>query len=151
MPQAQTVRFGRAFVLIGDGATSEVFTAPCGFSELTMTLNIESNTVNIPDCDDPDLAAWLATDIVSQQMTLQGSGVLDTTAMQMWQGWYLDHGSEERNIRWFRDIPNLQGGGYFQAPGVMTAYEETGSRGQRWQLSVGLALNGKPTFTPAVA
>lgn len=149
MAQANTIRFGRCFILIGDGATPEVFAAPCGFSELTMTINIESNTVNIPDCEDPDLAAWLATDIVSQQMTLQGTGVLDQQAMQMWQDWWLDGGAEERNVRWFRDLTAANGGGYFEAPAVLTAYEETGSRGQRWQNSVGIALNGKPTFTAA--
>ena len=148
MAQALTMSFGKCMIMLGDGASSEVFTAPCGFSELTMTINIESNTVNIPDCDDPDLAAWLATDIVSQQMTLQGSGVLDKNAMQTWQAWWFDAGAAEKNVRWFRDLSSGEGGGYFQAPAVLTAYEETGSRGQRWQNSVGIALNCKPSFTP---
>lgn len=149
MAQAKTIKFGKCMIMLGDGGSSEAFTAPCGFSELTMTVNIESNTVNIPDCDDPDLAAWLATDIVSQQMTLQGSGVLDSDAMQTWQGWWLTDGAAEKNVRWFRDLTAGEGGGYFEAPGVLTSYEESGSRGSRWQNSVGLALNGKPVFTAA--
>ena len=147
MAQAQTLTFGKCMIMLGDGATSETFAAPCGFSELTMTINIESNTVNIPDCSDPDLAAWLATDIVSQQMTLQGSGVLDKTAMQTWQDWWFTNGAAEKNVRWFRDLSSGDGGGYFEAPAVLTAYEESGQRGQRWQNSVTIALNGKPTFT----
>lgn len=150
MAQAKTIRFGNCMILLGDGAEPEVFTAPCGFSELTMTVNIETNTVNIPDCDDPDLPAWIATDVVSHQMTVQGSGVIDTDAMQMWQDWWF--GSEagaEKNVRWFRDLTGANGGGYFQGPATLTAYEETGSRGQRWQMSAAIAFNGKPTFNAA--
>lgn len=146
MAQAQTITFGKAMIMLGDGASSEAFAAPCGFSDLTMTINFETNTVNVPDCSDPDLAAWLTTDVASQQMTLQGSGVLDKAAMQTWQAWWYTAGAVEKNVRWFRDLSSADGGGYFQAPAVLTAYEETGSRGQRWQNSVSIALNGKPSF-----
>ena len=150
MAQAQTFKFGKAVILLSDMGGTPAFTAPCGFEELTMTINIETNNVNIPDCDDPDLAAWLATDIVSKQMTLSGAGVLDKAAMQVWQDWWLnDQPADEVNVRWFRDLSGADGGGYFMAPAILTAYEETGSRGQRWRNSVTLALNGKPTFTAA--
>ena len=154
MAQAQTIRFGKAFILLSDMETSPTFTAPCGVENLTMTINIESDTVAVPDCDDPDLAVWLLTDIVSKQMTLQGSGILDTTAMQTWQDWWLsDLPAQEVNIRFFRDISAGQGGGYFAAPAVLTAYEESAQRGggtgSRWQNSFTIALQGKPVFTPA--
>jgi len=147
MAQAKTMKFGAAMIMLGDGASSETFAAPCGFTELTMTVNIESNTTNIPDCADPDFPAWLISDVVSKQMTLQGSGVLDTDAMQTWQDWWFGNESEI-NVRWFRDLSSAEGGGYFEAPAILTSYEETGSRGQRWQVSVAIAMNGKPTFTP---
>jgi len=151
MAQAQSIRFGKVFMLLSDMASTPTFRAPCGFEELTMTINIESNSVNIPDCEDPDLAAWLATDIVSKQMTISGSGLLDVNAMKIWQDWWLgDIPAPEVPVRWYRDLTVGQNGGYFQAPGVLTAYEETGQRGQRWQNSVTIALNGKPTFTPVV-
>lgn len=149
MAQAVTYRFGKAFILLGDGASPEVFTAPCGFESLTMTLNIESNNVNIPDCDDPDLAAWLATDIVSQQMVLSGSGVVDKAALVTWQTWWFDDGNVEKNVRFFRDIGAATGGGHFQAPAIITAWEETGQRGNRWQFSTTVTMNGKPTFVSA--
>ena len=148
MAQAKTITFGKTAIMLGDGASSETFAAPCGFTELTMTVNVETNNTNIPDCSDPDLPSWLVSDIVSKQMTLQGSGVLDTDAMQTWQSWWFGD-SAETNVRWFRDLTSAQGGGYFEAPAILTAYEETGSRGQRWNASVSIALNGKPTFTEA--
>lgn len=151
MAQAQTYRFGKALLMLGDGGGPETFAAPCGFESLTMTVNIESNTVNIPDCADPDLAAWLATDIVSQQMTIQGSGVIDTDALATWQTWWLVDGNVEKNVRWFRDIGVVaNAGGYFEAPAVITNFAENGNRGNRWLFDVSIAMNGKPTFTANV-
>ncbi|ATS92176.1 hypothetical protein HMSP1_38 [Sinorhizobium phage HMSP1-Susan] len=148
MAQAKSLKFAQQSVLLGDGATpTEIFTAPCGFTELTMTVNIETNTTNVPDCADPDLPAWLASDEVSKQMTISGNGILDTDAMQEWRDWLMVGG--EKNVRWMTQGTAANGGGYFQAPAIMTAYEETGARGQRWSLSTTLTLNGKPTFTAA--
>lgn len=148
MAQAKTLRFAQQTMLLGDGATpTEAFAAPCGFTTLTMTVNIETNSTNVPDCDDPDLPAWLMSDEVSKQMVLSGDGVLDTDAMQVWRDWLMDGG--EKNVRWLTDGTALNGGGYFQAPGILSSYEETGTRGERWSQSIGITLNGKPTFTPA--
>ena len=159
MAQANAIKFGKCFILLGDGASSEAFAAPCGIENLSLNITINSNSVSLPDCSDVDLASWLATDIVSKQMGFQFSGVLDTAAMQTWKDWWFDGGpgiynsvaagEDERNIRWYRDLTSGNGGGYFQAPAVLTAYAETGQRGQRWQNSGTIALNGKPTWTAA--
>lgn len=148
MAQAKTIKFGSTAILLGNGATpTEVFSAFCGLTEMALTVNIETNTTNVPDCLDPDLPSWLETDIVSQQMTLTGNGVLDTDAMQEYQDWFMT--GDQRNVRWFRDLTAGAGGGYFQAPAILTSYEETGQRGQRWNVAIGVTLNGKPTFTAA--
>lgn len=149
MAQAKTLKFSQQLMMIGDGATpTENFEAPCGFTTLNLTVNIETNTTNVPDCDDPDLPSWLISDEVSKQMVLGGNGVLDTDAMQMWRDWLLAGG--EKNVRWFTAGTAVNGGGYFQAPGIMTTYEETGERGQRWNINAAVTLNGKPEWTPAV-
>lgn len=147
MAQAKTLRFAEQALLLGNGATpTEVFTAPCGFTSLNLTVNIETNSTNVPDCADPDLPAWLASDEVSKQMVLGGDGVLDTDAVQIWREWLLEGG--ERNVRWLTDgTTNDEANGYFAAPGILTTYEETGTRGERWSLNIGITLNGAPTFT----
>lgn len=147
MAQAKTLKFAQQLLMLGDGETPEVFAAPCGFTSLNMSVNIETNTTNVPDCDDPDLPSWLASDEVSKQMTVGGSGVLDTDAMQMWRDWLLEGG--EKNVRWFTAGTAINGGGYFEAPGILTQYEETGERGQRWQIATTITLNGRPVWTPA--
>lgn len=147
MALAKTLTFGQQMLLVGDGATpTENFSALCGFTSLNLTVNIETNSTNVPDCDDPDLPSWLMSDEVSKQMVLGGQGVLDTDAVQIEEDWILAGG--EKNVRWLRDGLAANGGGYWQAPGILTTYEQTGERGQRWNRNVGITLNGRPTFTP---
>lgn len=148
MAQAKTLKFSNQLIMLGDGATpTEAFAAPCGFTTLSMTVNIEVSSTNVPDCDDPDLPAWLESDEVSKQMALSGDGVLDRDAMQIWREWLLAGG--EKNVRWFTSGAAADGGGYYEAPAILSQYQETGQRGQRWNISIGLTLNGKPTWTDA--
>jgi hypothetical protein len=150
MAQAKTLKFNDQLMLIGDGAEpDEGFDAPCGFESLNMTVNIETNTTNVPDCDDPDLPAWLQSDEVSKQMVLSGEGVLDVNANMMWRAWLMAGG--EKNVRWLTKGNAANGGGYFEAPGLLTTYEEVGQRGNRWNQNIGVTLNGKPVWTPAAA
>lgn len=150
MAQAKTLKFNQQLLMIGDGADpTEGFTAPCGFESLNLSVNIETSTTNIPDCDDPDLPAWLASDEVSKQMVISGEGVLDTDANQMWREWLLAGG--EKNIRWLTKGTLANGGGYWEAPAILSTYEEAGQRGQRWANNIGLTVNGKPTWVPATA
>lgn len=147
MAQAKTLKFKDQLLMLGNGATPEVFEAPCGFTSLNLTVNIETATTNVPDCDDPDLPAWLESDEVSKQMVVGGSGVLDTDAMQMWRDWLM--GGGEKNVRWVTAGTAANGGGYWSAPGILTTYNETGERGQRWQIETQITLNGAPTWTDA--
>lgn len=147
MALAKTLRFKDQLILLGDGESPEVFTAPCGFESLGLNVNITTNETNVPDCEDPDLPAWLISDEVSKQMTLTGEGVLDTDAMKMWRDWLMEGG--ERNVRWKTQGDKASGGGHFEAPGILSAYSENGQRGERWRISVGINLNGKPEWTEA--
>lgn len=149
MAQAKSIRFAGQLLMLGDGKTPEVFTAPCGFTSLNLTVNIETNSTNVPDCTDPDLPSWLESDEVSKQMQIGGNGVLDRDSMKIWRDWLMAGG--ERNVRWFTAGTLAENGGYWEAPAILSTYEETGERGQRWQINIGLTLNGKPVWTPAAA
>ncbi len=151
MAQAKTRKFSDQTMLLGGGETpTELFTAPCGFETLTMTVNVESNTTNVPDCAAPEAAAWLVTQIVSQQMVLTGDGVLDQDAQKKWRDWFMLNGVT-KNVRYMTAGNLAAGGGYFQAPALLTNYEESGTRGELWQVSVEITLNGAPVWTPAAA
>lgn len=151
MSQPTTLKFSDVYVLLGDGGGTEIFSAPCGISQLTMTINTESSQTVIPDCDDLEAVAWASTDIQSMQMVISGSGLLAAEAMQTWQDWWYTDAGAEKNIRLFKDLALANGGGKFQGPAVLTAYEETGQRGEKWSQSFTINFNGKPTWTAASA
>lgn len=148
MAQAKTMRFGDTFILLGGVLIGDAYVAPCGFTTIAMTVNVETSTTNIPDCSDPDLESWLAIDAVSKQMVLSGEGVMDTDAWAVWRAWM--HAGGTRYGRWVRDLTGANGGGYFQGPMLLTGYDENGERGQRWQGNIEVTFDGKPTWTAAV-
>ena len=147
MALAKTLKFGQQVVLLGDGATPEIFSAPCGFESLSLSVNIQTSETNVPDCADPDLPAWLVSSEVSKQMVITGEGVLDTDTMQMWREWLADGG--EKTVRWKTSGAKADGGGHYEAPGIMSEYSERGPRGELWQIGVKINLNGKPPWTDA--
>ena len=144
MALARTLKFGEQLLLWGDGADPEEFTPLCGFTSLELTVNVETNSTNVPDCDAPDLPAWLVSSEVSKQMQLGGSGVIDTNALDAFNDWIMEGG--EKNFRWLTNSPtNPEANGYWAAPGIMSAYGQTGERGQLWNQSTTILLNGAPT------
>lgn len=157
MALAKTIKFGEQMLLWGDGASPETFTPLCGFTSLELTVNIETNSTNVPDCDDPDLPAWLKSSEVSKQMQLGGSGVIDANALDAFNDWILQGG--EKNFRWLTNsVASPEANGYWAAPGILSAYGQTGERGQEWNQSTTILLNGQPNRvdlnvvpTPSVA
>lgn len=84
MAAPTTFRFGAGVFSIGDGATpTELFTKICGFTEYTLAVEKETNDTTVPDCDDPDAAAWTERDVVSQAWSATCSGVLAKEALPL--------------------------------------------------------------------
>lgn len=149
MAQATTIPFGAIKILIGDGASPENFVAPCGLTSLTDTTNVETNTTNIPDCEDPDMASWLAIDEVSRQKVVSGSGILSREAFKRWQDWDLAGGF--KNAKVVYDLSAANGGGELSGRVLLTTFEKTAEAKGRWQISVGITFDGKPEWDPASA
>lgn len=84
MAQPSTARFGKFKVMLGDGSSPEVFTAPCGFTSKSLTLTKNLTEVNIPDCDDPDAVAWVGRDAESLSASISGEGVLAAESVEDW-------------------------------------------------------------------
>jgi hypothetical protein len=154
MAQAVGYKFGKSYILVSDMATpTPAFVAPCGFESLTMTVNIETETTNLPDCTNPDLAGWLAIAATSKQMTLEGEGVLDTSAMKIWRDIFMNNTpyvTDDVPMRLFIDLNVANNGGRFDGTAVLTNWQQNGRRGGFWQFQVAAAFSGKPTFTAAI-
>lgn len=143
MALTRVLEFGEQLLLWGDGASPETFVPLCGFTNLTLTVNIETNTNNVPDCDDPSLPAWLHSSEVSKQMQLGGNGVIDTNVLAEFNEWIMNGGP--KNFRWLTNSANHpEANGYWEAPGILGSYGQTGERGQLWTHETTILLNGRP-------
>ena len=148
MAQGTSVRFGQQVLLIGDGGSPETFSAWCGITSLTKTTNKETGTVNMPDCEDPDLPGWLEIYLISNQMVISGEGTLAQESLPDWDEW--DRLGDLRNVRWYRNLTAGSGGGYYVGPAMLTTWEESAESRAPYTFSFGVTFNGKPTWVPAV-
>lgn len=83
MAQATTTKGGNIFVKLGSGSPL-VYTAPCGFSSRSLTLEKNLEEVQIPDCDDPNKVDWMGRDATSLSMSVSGEGVLAEESVRDW-------------------------------------------------------------------
>lgn len=84
MAKATTIKGGKFRVLIGNDASPIVYSAPCGFTQRSITLTKALEEVNVPDCNDPDKIDWLGRDATSLSMSISGEGVLASESVETW-------------------------------------------------------------------
>ena len=83
MAQPITARAGKFRVLI-DLAGTGTYSAPCGFTSRSLSLNKSLSEVSIPDCDSPDEPIVLGRDVESISASISGEGVLAASAVDTW-------------------------------------------------------------------
>jgi hypothetical protein len=88
MTQATTIKFGKMIVKLGDGASPEVFAAPCGLTTQALNRGKTLNETNVPDCDDPDAPAWVGREVQSLTWGISGSGVLAFESIDEWEAFF---------------------------------------------------------------
>ncbi len=84
MAEATTIKGGKVKVQLGNSAQPIVYTAPCGFTQRSVSINKSLEEVSIPDCEDPDAMNWLGRDATSLSMTVGGEGVLAVESVDTW-------------------------------------------------------------------
>jgi hypothetical protein len=135
MAQATTYPFSKLLIKVGDGATPEVFTDPCGLTTKGFTRTANMNDTNIPDCDDPDAPSWLGRDVVSYAAQIAGNGVLAEESREVWEDWW--NAGETRNVR-----IELGTVAAWIMPAKMQEFAITGERGNKVQMNVNLVSDG---------
>jgi predicted secreted protein len=143
MALATTIPFSKTKVLLGNGATPEVFATPCGLTGDSVNFSKATNSTVTPDCDDPDAAGWEERDAVSQSATIAGNGVMATESVATW--WAAYNRADTVNARFFLDAP---GGGHWDGAFHVTRFEVGGSRGNRSTVTIEMLSDGAVVFTP---
>jgi hypothetical protein len=138
-------------VQIGDGASPEVFSADCLINtDRGISFESETNRQVIPDCDNPDDPAWSVMDKDGLSATISGSGMLHTPSVSEWFDWY--NGNDGKNVRvLLNGVTLANGGGHWAGSFKLTAFEVTGARNEKSQVSVTLESDGPVTWVAAAA
>lgn len=142
MAQPSVLAGTKLWIMVGDGATPEVFTQPCGLTTRGIAFTAQTNSTNIPDCDDPELPSWEAKDIVSIAAQVTGNGVLAKEAFDTWNNWF--QLAEAKNCQITLDDPDL---GYWSGSFVLTNFRVTGQRGQKVLVDITMDNNGAVPWT----
>lgn len=144
MAQAQTFRFSGLRVLLGDGAEPEVFAAPCGFTERSLSLSKELGSTNVPDCTDEDAAPWTERDVTAKSAEISGQGVLDAAALVIWQGFFGDDASRNVRVELWRNGAKT---GHWAGAFHLESLEVGATQGERATVQVSLQSDGAVVWT----
>lgn len=144
MAAAATFRFSGYRVLLGDGASPEVFTAPCGFTERSFSINRELAETNTPDCADEDAPSWLERDVTSQSATISGQGVLEATALPQWIEKLGTTESFNARVELWREGTKV---GTWAGAFQLETFETSGTKGERVTVNVTMQSDGAITYT----
>ncbi|UXT96763.1 phage tail protein [Agrobacterium tumefaciens] len=147
MAKATTIKGGKFRVLIGNDASPIAYSAPCGFTQRSITLNKGLEEVNIPDCDDPDKVDWVGRDATSLSMTVSGEGVLVEESVEVWLDAWENLESVPVKIEWEFPAKTVTWTGSMQIESLEAGAANAG----RATLNVSMQSDGEMvrTVTPA--
>lgn len=136
----------KLLIQLGDGATPEVFSAPCGLTSKGLTFTKRTNDVTVPDCADPELPAWTERGVVSLSAALSGSGILAMEALSTWQDWW--ENTISGNVRIL--LTEATYGGWFAGKFHLTTFTMNGAVGDKVGVTVAFESDGPVVWVPTV-
>lgn len=149
MALVKHMRGVKLLIKVGDGASPEVFTTYCSINaDRGISFKATTNDFNIPDCDDPDLMAWLVREKVSLSGDITGAGTLNTPDTEAFFNWVIS--SATRNVQIYLDgVSGADGGGHWAGAYHCTQFDLTGGVGNKVQASIQLTSDGEIVWTDA--
>lgn len=141
MTRPTTASAAKLLLLVGDGASPEVFTSPCGLTSRGINFSKETNDVTVPDCDDPDAPAWTERVARALSSTVSGSGILAMEALPAWREFFFS--TATKNVRIRVDVDAASNGGYWEGAYHCTTFNVTGEIGDKIKVEVELQNDGE--------
>lgn len=131
----------KLLLLVGNGASPEVFGEPCGLTTKGFDLSASTNTTLIPDCDDPELPAWESTDVNALSASGSGTGVMAVEAFATWNDWFMS--AEGKNMQIKLDHADL---GHYAGMFKLTSFKLAGTRGNKVTVDLSFKNDGEVTW-----
>lgn len=134
----------KLLILVGDGASPEVFAEPCGLTTKSFDLAASTNTTLLPDCDDPEAPAWEAKDVNALSATVSGTGVMAVESFATWNDWFMSASAKNAQIK--LDSSSL---GHYEGSWILSAFKLGGTRGQKVTVDITLVNDGEVAWVDA--
>ncbi len=147
MAKPNVVRGAYFNLLVGDGATPEVFTKLCGLNTRNFTIQKNTNDVFIEDCDDPELVPQRYLNVTGVQWDITADGLYN-----MDQGEVIQEMAQSLNSRNFRFVFGAAPGqtgytGTWEGLGQVTNVQFGGNTGGEYgTISLTIASDGPWVF-----
>jgi len=146
MAYTDKLKSTRVAIMMGNGATPEVFSPMCGITTKGFQqTRATSDTVDW-DCADPDATPITVRDVGATDWTISGSGLLHRPLLADVQEAF--DSSEATNYRFMFD--EVTGSevidGFYEGPGIITDLNITGTNGEYVQVSLTISAAGPKSF-----
>ena len=129
-------------IYLESATTPGTYVKPCGLTQHTATFTKNMNEVDVPDCDDPDLPAWIEREVSSLDFSASGSGVLAAESVETW--WDAYNTTEPINARIYIGKPdNITTGHHWQGQVHVSQFEVGGNRGERANVTINIVSHGE--------
>lgn len=143
MAQATAISFAKFRILLGDGGSPEVFTAPCGFNSRSWDRTKNLNEVDVPDCADEDKPADVGREVRSLDWTVSGEGLLVEESVATWEAFFASNLS--RNVQLELQFPGGVGTLRKRGKAHLGKFTITGNRGDKVTAAIELSADGALT------
>lgn len=148
MARAITEKY-EEMILEVETAVAGTYTKICGMVDVTINRTANFDTNEIPDCDDESLPNSLEKSVRSIDVKISGTGVWAQTSNKMLSDWFYSSAAKNirlRNTRAAVGDPETEAG-----PGLLTALNNSRTKGQRVTAEIEIEMDGVPTRTNKAA
>jgi hypothetical protein len=144
MALAQTAKFSELVLEVEWTPSSGTYTAVCGLIDVSISRTANTDTAEVPDCDNEDLPLKVEKAVRSIETTISGTGVWALQSHENLLDWFYSGGL--RNVR-IRNVKAQNDGvtgdtTIESGAALLTGLNNSRSKGQKVTAEVELAIDG---------
>jgi len=141
MAQVDVVNGEKLLIMIGDGASPEVFSHPCLINtDRGISFSSSLTQELIPDCDSPEDPAWQSAEKDGLSANINGAGMLDVASIEEFYDWFTSPDTKNVKVK-----VDKTGGSTWTGAFHLTEFSISGTRKSKATASLTLVSDGEVT------